>query len=70
MMIGSPSSASNMYGVVNDNSNPYRNMIMDAMRMNPGNVSQCPIIEKNLMKTRLGFLICLKILMNQYGMTA
>jgi hypothetical protein len=23
-----------VHGVVNDNSNPYRNMIMDAMRMN------------------------------------
>jgi hypothetical protein len=46
-----------MYGVVNDNSNPYRNMIMDAIRMNQGNVSQCLIIEKNLMKTRLGFFL-------------
>jgi hypothetical protein len=34
MMIGSTSSASNVYGVVDDNSNPYKNMVMDAMRMN------------------------------------
>jgi len=27
-------SASNMYRVVNDNSNPYRNMVMDEMKMN------------------------------------
>jgi len=40
------SSASNVYEVVNDNSNPYRNMVIDAMRMNQGNVSQCPIIEE------------------------
>jgi len=33
-VVGSTSSASNMHGVVNDNSNPYRNMIMDAMTMN------------------------------------
>ena len=33
-MVRSTSSSSNMHGVVNDNSNPYRNMIMDAMRMN------------------------------------
>jgi hypothetical protein len=26
-------------GVANDNSNPYRNMVMDALRMNQGNVS-------------------------------
>jgi hypothetical protein len=33
-MVGLTSSANNVHGVVNDNSNPYRNMIMDAMRMN------------------------------------
>jgi hypothetical protein len=38
-MVGSTSSASNVHGVVNDNSNPYRNMVMDAMRMNQGNDS-------------------------------
>ena len=46
MMVESTSSASNMHGVVYENSNPYRNMVMDAMRMNQGNVSQCPIIEE------------------------
>ena len=45
-VVGSTFSASNMHGVANDNNNPYRNMIMDAMRMNQGNVSQCPIIEE------------------------
>jgi hypothetical protein len=35
-----------MHGVVNDNSNPYRNMVTNAMRMNQGNVSQCPIVEE------------------------
>jgi hypothetical protein len=45
-MVGSTSSASNVHGVVNDNSNPYRNMVMDAMRMNQCNASQCPIIEE------------------------
>jgi len=30
-MVGSTSSSSNMRGVINDNSNPYRNMVMDAM---------------------------------------
>jgi len=45
-VVWSTSSASNMYKVASDNSNPYRNMVMDAMRMNQGNVSQCPIVEE------------------------
>jgi hypothetical protein len=45
-VVESPSSASNVHRVANDNSNSYRNMVMDAKRMNQGNVSQCPIIEK------------------------
>ncbi|KAJ6942047.1 hypothetical protein NC652_007983 [Populus alba x Populus x berolinensis] len=35
-VVGSTSSASNVYGVANNNCNPYRNMIIDAMRMNQG----------------------------------
>jgi hypothetical protein len=45
-LVGSTSSVSNVHGVANDNSNPYTNMVMDAMRMNQGNVSQCPIVEE------------------------
>jgi hypothetical protein len=58
-MVGSTSNASNVHGVVNDNNNPYRNMIMDAMRMNQGNVSQCPIIEEepNADVTRFFYLL-------------
>jgi hypothetical protein len=55
-VVGSTSSASNVYGVVNDNSNPYRNMVMDAMRINQGNVSQCPIVKENLMQMQLDLL--------------
>ena len=33
-VIGSTSNASNVHRVVNDNNNSYRNMVMDAMRMN------------------------------------
>jgi hypothetical protein len=32
-IIGSTSNASNVHRVVDDNSNPYRNMVMDAMKM-------------------------------------
>jgi hypothetical protein len=45
-MVESTSSASNMHGVVDDNNNPYRTMIMDAMRMNQGHVDQYPIVDE------------------------
>ena len=45
-VVGSTSSASNVHAVRNDNSNPYMNMVMDAMRMSEGNVSECPIVEE------------------------
>jgi hypothetical protein len=45
-VVGSTSSASNVDEVGNDNSNPYRNMVMDAMKMSEGNVSECPIVEE------------------------
>jgi hypothetical protein len=35
-----------VHGVVDDNSNSYRNMVMDVMRMNHGYVSQCPIVDE------------------------
>ena len=45
-VVGSTSSASNMHEVGNENSNPYRNMVMDAMRMSEDNVRGCPIVEE------------------------
>jgi hypothetical protein len=33
-MIGSTSSSNNVHGVVDDNSNQYRNMVLDMMRIN------------------------------------
>jgi hypothetical protein len=45
-VIGSTSSVSNVHEATNDNTNPYKNMVMDAMRMNQCNVSQCPIVEE------------------------
>jgi hypothetical protein len=35
-----------MHEVGNENNNPYMNMVMDAMRMSKGNVSECPIVEE------------------------
>jgi len=45
-VVGSTSSASNMHEVENENSNPYKNMVMDAMRMSEANVRECPIVEE------------------------
>ena len=46
-VVGSTSSASNVHDqAANDNTNPYGNMVMDAMRMNQGNVNQCLIVEE------------------------
>jgi len=45
-VVGSTSSASNMHEAANDNTNPYRNMVKDAMRMNQGNLSQRPVVEE------------------------
>jgi hypothetical protein len=45
-MIRSTSSASKVHGVVDDNSNPYRTIVMDMMRMNQGHVDQFPIIDE------------------------
>jgi len=60
MVVGSTSNASNVHKVANDNTNPYRNMVMDAMRMNQGNVSQCPIIEEELNADAARFFDLLK----------
>jgi len=45
-VVRSTSNASNVHEAANDNTNPYRNMVINAMRMNQGNVSQCPIVEE------------------------
>jgi hypothetical protein len=44
--IESISSSINMHRVVDDNSNSYKNIIMDAMRINQGYTNQCPIIDE------------------------
>ena len=48
MVVGSTSSASNVHEAANDKTNPYRNMVIEAMRMNQDNASQCPIVEEEL----------------------
>ena len=57
-VVGSTSSASNVHEVTNDNTIPYRNMVIDVMIMNQGNVSQCPIVEEEPNANAARFLIC------------
>jgi len=45
-MVGSTFSSSNVHGVVDNNSDSYRNMVMHVMRINHGYVSQCPIVDE------------------------
>jgi len=59
-MVESTSSASKVHEVVNDSSDPYRNMIMDATIVNQGNVSQCPIVEEESHADASGFFYLLK----------
>jgi len=59
-VVGSTSNASNVHEVVNDNNNPYRNMVMNAMKMNEGNVSQCPIVEEEPNADTIRFFDLLK----------
>jgi hypothetical protein len=47
-MVGSTCSFSNGHVVIDDNSNPYRNMVINAIRMNQGHVGQYPIIDEEL----------------------
>jgi hypothetical protein len=59
-VVGSTSNASNVHEAANDNTNPYRNMVMDAIRMNQGNVSQCSIVEEEPNADAIRFFDLLK----------
>ena len=45
-IVESTSNSSSVHGVADDNSNPYRNMVMHVMRMNQGYTGECPIVDK------------------------
>jgi len=45
-MVKSISSANTVDGIVNDKSNPFRNIVMDELGMNQSYVSQCPIVDE------------------------
>jgi len=60
MMVGSTSSSSNVYRVVDNNSNPYMNIAIDAMRMNQDYNGQCLIVNKELNANTTRFFNLLK----------
>jgi hypothetical protein len=45
-IVKSTSSSSNVHGVVDDNYNSYRNMVMDVMRMNQSYTDKFSIIDE------------------------
>jgi len=54
-IVGSTSSSSNVYEVVDDNSNRYKSIVMDSTGMNHGDTCECSIIdeESNANTTKL-----------------
>jgi Tfp pilus assembly protein PilP len=69
-MVGSTSSASNVYGVIDDNNNLYRTMVTNAIRMNQGHVSQCSVVDEEPNVDMSRFFDLLKDLTNHYRMVA
>jgi hypothetical protein len=55
-MVKSTSSSNNVYGVVDDNNNHCKSIMMDAMRINQDYTNECLIVIKNQMQTQLRFL--------------
>ena len=57
-MVRSTFSTSNMHKVIDDKSNIYRNMVMDAMKMDQGHADQCSIMDEkpNAKATKLFYL--------------
>jgi hypothetical protein len=59
-MVGSTFSSSYVHGVVDENSNSYRNMIMDVMRMNQGYSGKYLIIDEEQNADATWFFYLLK----------
>ena len=50
MTVWSTTSSSNVHEVVDDNSNRYRSIVMNKIRMNQGDTSDCSIVDEELNK--------------------
>ena len=59
-MVGSTSNSSNVCGVVNANSNHYRSIVMNVMRMNQCDIGECSIVNKETNTDATKFLDLLK----------
>ena len=64
------SSSSIVHRVIDANINPYRNMVIGAMRMNQSGASKCPIIDEEPNTNAIMFFIFEKTMMNHFGMIA
>ena len=49
-----------MHEVIDENRNLYRNMVMDAMKMNQSYVGQCPIVDEEPNANAIKFFDLLK----------
>jgi hypothetical protein len=56
-MVGSISSFLNVLRVVDDNSNPYRSMMINAIRMNQGYLGECSSVDELNENTTSFFLL-------------
>ena len=46
MMVRLTFSSRTVHEIIDDNRNPYKNMVMDAMRINQDYTGQCPIVDE------------------------
>jgi len=69
-MIMLTSSSNNVYGVIDDNSNRYRNMIINVMTMNQNDINECSIVDEKPNVYTTIFLVFWKILRYHYKMDA
>jgi len=60
MMIGLISNFSRVHEVVDDNNNPYRNMVMDPKGMNHSYIGQCSIINEEPQANAVRFFLSFK----------
>jgi len=67
-MIMLTSSSNNVYGVINDNSNRYRSMVMNVIRMNQDDINECSIVDEESNVDTTIFLVFWKILRYYYEM--
>jgi hypothetical protein len=56
-IVESTFSSSNMHGVVDDNSNRHRSIVMDSMGMNQSDAGECSIIDEESNTNSTNFLI-------------